>query len=71
MGWVLIYFVQMNSILFLFLVQLEDDIIAVPNFVNTMVAFASQQNRNPWLLLEFSQLGFIGKLLFQVKGFLL
>lgn len=43
-------------------VQLEDDIIAVPNFVNTMVAFASQQNRNPWLLLEFSQLGFIGKL---------
>ncbi|KAJ8028701.1 Alpha-1,3-mannosyl-glycoprotein 4-beta-N-acetylglucosaminyltransferase B [Holothuria leucospilota] len=46
----------------LYYVQLEDDIIAVPNFVSTMKSFADQQNKNPWLLLEFSQLGFIGKL---------
>ncbi|XP_071496280.1 alpha-1,3-mannosyl-glycoprotein 4-beta-N-acetylglucosaminyltransferase B-like [Diadema antillarum] len=43
-------------------VQLEDDIVAVPGYLTTMKNFAMQQSTKDWLLLEFSSLGFIGKL---------
>eukprot|EP00057_Strongylocentrotus_purpuratus_P031310 XP_784243.3 PREDICTED: alpha-1,3-mannosyl-glycoprotein 4-beta-N-acetylglucosaminyltransferase A [Strongylocentrotus purpuratus] len=42
--------------------QLEDDIVAVPGYLTTMKNFAMQQSTKDWLLLEFSSLGFIGKL---------
>ncbi|XP_059497077.1 alpha-1,3-mannosyl-glycoprotein 4-beta-N-acetylglucosaminyltransferase B-like [Stegostoma tigrinum] len=45
-----------------FYLQLEDDIIATPNYFQTMINFAEQQPSADWLTLEFSQLGFIGKL---------
>ncbi|XP_043530063.1 alpha-1,3-mannosyl-glycoprotein 4-beta-N-acetylglucosaminyltransferase B-like isoform X1 [Chiloscyllium plagiosum] len=45
-----------------FYLQLEDDIIATPNYLQTMMNFAEQQPSDDWLTLEFSQLGFIGKL---------
>ncbi|XP_048459745.1 alpha-1,3-mannosyl-glycoprotein 4-beta-N-acetylglucosaminyltransferase B-like isoform X2 [Rhincodon typus] len=45
-----------------FYLQLEDDIIATPNYLQTMINFAEQQPSGDWLTLEFSQLGFIGKL---------
>ncbi|KAI4786260.1 hypothetical protein KUCAC02_037240 [Chaenocephalus aceratus] len=40
-------------------VQLEDDIVARPNFFTTMKNFALQQPSEEWMILEFSQLGFI------------
>uniref|UniRef100_UPI00398F1C51 alpha-1,3-mannosyl-glycoprotein 4-beta-N-acetylglucosaminyltransferase B-like n=1 Tax=Pristiophorus japonicus TaxID=55135 RepID=UPI00398F1C51 len=45
-----------------FYLQLEDDIIATPNYLQTMINFAQQQPSDDWMVLEFSQLGFIGKL---------
>ncbi|NWH99102.1 MGT4B acetylglucosaminyltransferase, partial [Tichodroma muraria] len=41
--------------------QLEDDIIAKPDFIESIQSFAAQQSQD-WMVLEFSQLGFIGKL---------
>uniref|UniRef100_A0A672GLH4 Alpha-1,3-mannosyl-glycoprotein 4-beta-N-acetylglucosaminyltransferase B n=1 Tax=Salarias fasciatus TaxID=181472 RepID=A0A672GLH4_SALFA len=43
-------------------VQLEDDIVARPNYFTTMKNFALQQPSEEWMILEFSQLGFIGKM---------
>lgn len=51
-----------SSLLFLS-VQLEDDIVAKPNYLSTMKNFALQQPSEDWMILEFSQLGFIGRLL--------
>ncbi|XP_028401852.1 alpha-1,3-mannosyl-glycoprotein 4-beta-N-acetylglucosaminyltransferase A-like [Dendronephthya gigantea] len=45
-----------------FYVQLEDDLIATPGYVSTIRTFALQQTENRWMILEFSSLGFIGKL---------
>ncbi|XP_039670336.1 alpha-1,3-mannosyl-glycoprotein 4-beta-N-acetylglucosaminyltransferase A isoform X7 [Perca fluviatilis] len=41
-------------------VQLEDDVVAKAGYFNAMKTFANQQQQ--WLYLEFSQLGFIGKM---------
>ncbi|NXB64114.1 MGT4B acetylglucosaminyltransferase, partial [Struthidea cinerea] len=41
--------------------QLEDDIIATPDYIESIKSFAAQQSQD-WIVLEFSQLGFIGKL---------
>ncbi|KAL8576437.1 hypothetical protein ACOMHN_049004 [Nucella lapillus] len=43
-------------------VQLEDDVVSKPGFLTVMKSFAYQQKSNDWLLLEFSTLGFIGKM---------
>ncbi|XP_039599846.1 alpha-1,3-mannosyl-glycoprotein 4-beta-N-acetylglucosaminyltransferase A isoform X1 [Polypterus senegalus] len=43
-------------------VQLEDDIVAKPNYFLTMKNFAQQLTSEDWMILEFSQLGFIGKM---------
>uniref|UniRef100_A0A8C1UDS9 Alpha-1,3-mannosyl-glycoprotein 4-beta-N-acetylglucosaminyltransferase A n=2 Tax=Cyprinus carpio TaxID=7962 RepID=A0A8C1UDS9_CYPCA len=43
-------------------VQLEDDIVAKPNYFATMKNFALQLATEDWMILEFSQLGFIGKM---------
>lgn len=43
-------------------VQLEDDIVAKPNYFATMKNFALQLSSEDWMILEFSQLGFIGKI---------
>ncbi|XP_077156342.1 alpha-1,3-mannosyl-glycoprotein 4-beta-N-acetylglucosaminyltransferase-like protein MGAT4D isoform X1 [Paroedura picta] len=45
-----------------FYLQLEDDIVAKPDYIQTIKDFAEQQSSNDWMILEFSQLGFIGKL---------
>lgn len=47
-----------------FYVQLEDDILAKKNFITTMKSFALQKigTKENWLVLDFCQLGFIGKL---------
>ncbi|XP_053317064.1 alpha-1,3-mannosyl-glycoprotein 4-beta-N-acetylglucosaminyltransferase-like protein MGAT4D [Spea bombifrons] len=42
--------------------QLEDDIVAKPQFFQYLKNFADQQPSDDWMILEFSQLGFIGKL---------
>ncbi|NXA11211.1 MGT4B acetylglucosaminyltransferase, partial [Sapayoa aenigma] len=44
-----------------FYLQLEDDIIAKPDYIASIKSFAAQQSQD-WMVLEFSQLGFIGKL---------
>ncbi|KFQ73351.1 Alpha-1,3-mannosyl-glycoprotein 4-beta-N-acetylglucosaminyltransferase B, partial [Phoenicopterus ruber ruber] len=41
--------------------QLEDDIIAKPDYIQSIKNFAAEQSQE-WMILEFSQLGFIGKL---------
>ena len=46
----------------MFYVQMEDDLMATPSYASTIKAFAIQQQNNNWLMIEFSSLGFIGKL---------
>ncbi|XP_029452686.1 alpha-1,3-mannosyl-glycoprotein 4-beta-N-acetylglucosaminyltransferase-like protein MGAT4D isoform X2 [Rhinatrema bivittatum] len=46
----------------MFYVQLEDDIIAKTNYFQSIRNFAVHQTSDDWMILEFSQLGFIGKL---------
>ncbi|XP_011370276.1 alpha-1,3-mannosyl-glycoprotein 4-beta-N-acetylglucosaminyltransferase B isoform X2 [Pteropus vampyrus] len=46
----------------IYYVQLEDDIVAKPSYLSTMKNFALQQPSEDWMILEFSQLGFIGKM---------
>ena len=46
----------------MFYVQMEDDLIATPSYASTIKTFAVQQKNNDWLMIEFSSLGFIGKL---------
>ncbi|XP_054879284.1 alpha-1,3-mannosyl-glycoprotein 4-beta-N-acetylglucosaminyltransferase B-like isoform X1 [Poeciliopsis prolifica] len=43
-------------------VQLEDDVFAKSGYYSDMKAFATLASSNEWLYLEFSQLGFIGKM---------
>ncbi|XP_063046590.1 alpha-1,3-mannosyl-glycoprotein 4-beta-N-acetylglucosaminyltransferase B-like isoform X1 [Engraulis encrasicolus] len=45
-----------------FYVQLEDDIVAKVGYTDAMKKFANGLSSEDWLYLEFSQLGFIGKL---------
>ncbi|PNI26101.1 MGAT4B isoform 18, partial [Pan troglodytes] len=45
----------------IYYVQLEDDIVAKPNYLSTMKNFALQQPSEDWMILEFSQLGFIAR----------
>ncbi|XP_031442658.1 alpha-1,3-mannosyl-glycoprotein 4-beta-N-acetylglucosaminyltransferase B-like [Clupea harengus] len=45
-----------------FYVQLEDDIVAKLGYSDMMKTFATGVSSEEWLYLEFSQLGFIGKL---------
>lgn len=47
-----------------FYVQLEDDILAKRNFITSMKSFAIEKSggKVPWFVLDFCQLGFIGKL---------
>ncbi|XP_034938136.1 alpha-1,3-mannosyl-glycoprotein 4-beta-N-acetylglucosaminyltransferase A [Chelonus insularis] len=47
-----------------FYVQLEDDILAKKNFIKTMKTYALQKisQKENWFVLDFCQLGFIGKL---------
>nr|CAD7446937.1 unnamed protein product [Timema bartmani] len=47
-----------------FYVQLEDDILAKKNFISIMKNYALQKiaEKSPWFVLEFCQLGFIGKM---------
>jgi len=46
----------------MFYVQMEDDLMATPSYASTIKAFAIQQQTNSWYMIEFSSLGFIGKL---------
>jgi alpha-1,3-mannosylglycoprotein beta-1,4-N-acetylglucosaminyltransferase A/B len=47
-----------------FYVQLEDDILTKPGFLASMKGFALRKiaAKEPWFVIEFCQLGFIGKL---------
>ncbi|EFA00960.2 alpha-1,3-mannosyl-glycoprotein 4-beta-N-acetylglucosaminyltransferase B [Tribolium castaneum] len=47
-----------------FYLQLEDDILAKPNYVTEMKKFAIEKiaRKEPWFVLDFCQLGFIGKM---------
>ncbi|XP_043289885.1 alpha-1,3-mannosyl-glycoprotein 4-beta-N-acetylglucosaminyltransferase B [Venturia canescens] len=47
-----------------FYIQLEDDILAKKNFISTMKSYALQKisMKENWFVLDFCQLGFIGKL---------
>lgn len=53
--------VCLSDCLSLSILQLEDDIVARPNYFTTMKNFALQQPLEEWMILEFSQLGFIGE----------
>ncbi|XP_030594716.1 alpha-1,3-mannosyl-glycoprotein 4-beta-N-acetylglucosaminyltransferase B isoform X2 [Archocentrus centrarchus] len=46
----------------IFYVQLEDDVVAKSSYYDDMKAYATKEDSKPWLYLEFSQLGFIGKM---------
>uniref|UniRef100_A0A8K9VBQ2 Alpha-1,3-mannosyl-glycoprotein 4-beta-N-acetylglucosaminyltransferase B n=1 Tax=Oncorhynchus mykiss TaxID=8022 RepID=A0A8K9VBQ2_ONCMY len=43
-------------------VQLEDDIVAKPGYSQAMKTYVRSLASDDWMLLEFSQLGFIGKM---------
>ncbi|MFT7802290.1 alpha-1,3-mannosyl-glycoprotein 4-beta-N-acetylglucosaminyltransferase C-like isoform X2 [Arapaima gigas] len=42
--------------------MLEDDVICSKNFLTTMRKFIDSRGNSPWVTLEFSKLGYIGKL---------
>ncbi|VDM46190.1 unnamed protein product [Toxocara canis] len=42
--------------------QLEDDVLTRPGFVSRIHNFTAQRSAESWLMIEFSTLGFIGKL---------
>ncbi|XP_042908177.1 alpha-1,3-mannosyl-glycoprotein 4-beta-N-acetylglucosaminyltransferase B isoform X2 [Parasteatoda tepidariorum] len=48
----------------MFYVQLEDDILSKPAYIDTMKKFAYKQisEKREWIILDFCQLGFIGKM---------
>jgi alpha-1,3-mannosylglycoprotein beta-1,4-N-acetylglucosaminyltransferase A/B len=58
---------EKSSIMFTgtFYLQLEDDILAKPNYVTEMKKFAIEKiaRKEPWFVLDFCQLGFIGEFL--------
>ncbi|XP_042349868.1 alpha-1,3-mannosyl-glycoprotein 4-beta-N-acetylglucosaminyltransferase B-like [Plectropomus leopardus] len=43
-------------------VQLEDDVVAKAGYFDNMKTYATKEDSKQWLFLEFSQLGFIGKM---------
>jgi alpha-1,3-mannosylglycoprotein beta-1,4-N-acetylglucosaminyltransferase A/B len=45
-----------------FYMQLEDDIVTVPNYYRRLSEFVAEQTDDEWLMVESSMLGFIGKL---------
>ncbi|KAL0614493.1 Alpha-1,3-mannosyl-glycoprotein 4-beta-N-acetylglucosaminyltransferase B [Plecturocebus cupreus] len=55
----LVMYVQPKGIYYL---QLEDYIVAKPNYLSTMKNFTLQQPSEDWMILDSSQLGFIGKM---------
>lgn len=42
--------------------QLEDDVVSKVQFVEAIYEFIRKQSKNDWFYLEFTQIGFIGKL---------
>uniref|UniRef100_I3M796 Alpha-1,3-mannosyl-glycoprotein 4-beta-N-acetylglucosaminyltransferase A n=1 Tax=Ictidomys tridecemlineatus TaxID=43179 RepID=I3M796_ICTTR len=54
---VLILYPETSEIIYLY-----DDIIVKQNYFNTIKNFALQLSSEEWMILEFSQLGFIGKM---------
>lgn len=46
----------------LYYLQLEDDVVTKPNYVSSIKKCISQKLTKKWIMLEFSYLGFIGKL---------
>ncbi|XP_054707128.1 alpha-1,3-mannosyl-glycoprotein 4-beta-N-acetylglucosaminyltransferase A-like [Uloborus diversus] len=48
----------------MFYVQLEDDILSKPGYIESMKKFAYKQTaeKKDWMILDFCQLGFIGKM---------
>ncbi|UYV60232.1 MGAT4B, partial [Cordylochernes scorpioides] len=52
-----------------FYVQLEDDILTKPGYLDTMMSFAYKQLslKRDWMILDFCQLGFIGKMFKSVE----
>uniref|UniRef100_A0A8C3TC74 Alpha-1,3-mannosyl-glycoprotein 4-beta-N-acetylglucosaminyltransferase A n=1 Tax=Chelydra serpentina TaxID=8475 RepID=A0A8C3TC74_CHESE len=46
----------------IYYIQLEDDIVVKQNYFSTIKNFALQLSSEDWMILEFSQLGFIGKM---------
>ena len=42
--------------------QVEDDVVTKPGYLSTIKNFALNQKMDDWIILEFSHLGFIGKL---------
>jgi len=42
--------------------QLEDDVLCAPGYVSDIRQFIEKHQRTVWAMLEFSELGFIGKL---------
>lgn len=42
--------------------KLEDDVVSKSGFFTTMKNFIQKQKNDDWMIIEFSQLGFIGKL---------
>ncbi len=43
-------------------IQIEDDVICAKNFVPAIQSYVKHHNSHAWAMLEFSELGFIGKL---------
>jgi alpha-1,3-mannosylglycoprotein beta-1,4-N-acetylglucosaminyltransferase A/B len=46
----------------MYYLQLEDDVVAKYGCISAIFDFINKQKTNKWLILEFTQLGFIGKL---------
>lgn len=53
---------KMKVVAIFILSQLEDDVVSKNGFFSTMKTFIEKQKYDHWKIIEFSQLGFIGKL---------
>ena len=56
------YLMRYSENLSEYYMQMEDDVIASDGYIDAIKKFIREQNDNAWTCLEFSELGFIGKL---------
>ncbi|CAF1311452.1 unnamed protein product [Rotaria sp. Silwood1] len=56
------YLMMYSSIRGKYYIQLEDDVITKPDYIHIIESFINKQKTQDWFMLEYSSLGFIGKM---------
>lgn len=56
------YLMTYSSIRGKYYIQLEDDVVTKPDYIRIVENFINRQTKQDWFMLEYSSLGFIGKM---------